>query len=115
RRFEAALAASGEDDGARKKLAASLAGNLEQKLRICLDLEIAADIESPAEFAEARMQHRVQQLSAALSSGGGSTGKSARALIDEWYATGPVESAEHDALEARFKRALEAAGAPANK
>ncbi|MEM9057676.1 MAG: DUF349 domain-containing protein, partial [Pseudomonadota bacterium] len=114
-RYETALAACRGDAGALKALTEALAANLETRRRLCMEMEIAADIDSPPEVAQARMQHRIAQLSSALSSGGADgqgAARSLRELADAWLATGPVATAEHEALQSRFRRAMEAGGEP---
>ncbi|NND60616.1 MAG: DUF349 domain-containing protein [Gammaproteobacteria bacterium] len=94
------------DDPARRELLQQLEQNLETKQKLCLELEIAANIDSPDEHKQERMAHRVNQLSASLSGGGAS--RDAAALQREWFATGTVPSAAESAIQARYKRAIEA-------
>ena len=101
--------AAGGDAGAGEKIARSLSDNLARKRQLCLELEIAANIDSPPEHEQERMQYRVSQLSASLS--GRQAQRNAEALQREWFATGAVPAdAQHD-LEQRFQRAMQALGA----
>ncbi|MBT8137772.1 MAG: DUF349 domain-containing protein [Gammaproteobacteria bacterium] len=94
------------DDGAVAKVTAGLEDNLEKKRRLCLEMEIAANIESPDEFSEERMQYRVTQLSESLS--GNRQTLDPGELEKSWYCSGAVPADQREALEQRFRRALEA-------
>ncbi len=108
-RLAAARSAVEGDDDAAGNIRAALEGNLATKRRLCLEIEIAAGIESPPDCREERMQYRVAQLSQSL------TGNRQRLepleLERSWYVTGAVPPDEHDGLEERFRRALEALSA----
>jgi hypothetical protein len=110
-RFERAGRALTGDDTTRSELLDALPRNLEKRRELCLQLEIAAGIDSPAEFAAARMRLQVSRLAAALGQrqgeAPGSDGQR-RELLAQWYRTGPVPPAEQDALEARLARVLAA-------
>lgn len=101
--------ATGGDAGSQKKIAESLSDNLARKRQLCLELEIAANIDSPPEHEQERMQYRVSQLSASLS--GRHPQRNAEALQREWFATGAVPAEVQDDLEQRFQRAMQALGA----
>jgi len=108
-RFELAGRALAGDAAARSELFDALPGNLERRRELCLQLEIAAGIDSPAGFSEARMQLQVARLANALGhrQEGADTGSAPlRELLTQWYRTGPVAVAERDALEARIARVL---------
>ncbi len=101
-------AASG-DAGAAETIRGNLQDNLTRKQQLCLELEIAANIDSPPEHEQERMQYRVGQLSASLS--GRQDQRNAEALQREWFATGAVPADAQQALEQRFQRAMTALGA----
>ncbi|MDH3646070.1 MAG: DUF349 domain-containing protein [Gammaproteobacteria bacterium] len=84
----------------------ALPANLGIKRNLCLELEIAANIDSPAECQEERMQYRVAQLSESMSGTRKQLGPDELERV--WYETGPVPKQEQTALQNRFSRALEA-------
>ena len=111
-RFEAvcqALTAGGE---ACQSLLRTLEANLQKKQVLCLRMEIAAGLESPPEFAQARMEYQVARLSESLS--GRETAKiddiqeEVRKLQGEWRSLGALPSAQDELLEQRFERAAAA-------
>lgn len=111
-RLDLASRALGGDGQARQTLLAALPKNLEQRLELCLQLEITAGIDSPVEFAAARMQYQVARLAEAMQrrheeqDGGG---ERLRQLQITWYQAGPVPAAALDSLKARFERVIAAA------
>ena len=111
-RLDLASRALGGDGQARHTLLAALPKNLEQRLELCLQLEITAGIDSPVEFAAARMQYQVARLAEAMQrrheeqDGGG---ERLRQLQITWYQAGPVPAAALDSLKARFERVIAAA------
>ena len=110
-RFEQARRTLSGDDQARQSLLDGLPKNLNQRLELCLQMEVAAGIDSPAEFAEARMQLQVSRLSDALHhrlEEARSNGDRLRDLQMAWYQTGPVPRETHAQVEARFRQALAA-------
>jgi hypothetical protein len=110
-RFELAGRALAGEAAARSELLDALPHNLEKRRQLCLQLEIAAGIDSPAEFAAARMQLQVSRLADALSHRQGETSGAdgqLRELLAQWYRAGPVPPAEQDALEARIARVMAA-------
>ncbi len=110
-RFELAARVLGGDDSARKALFDTLTANLKQRRQLCLQLEIAAEIESPPEYADAKMQLQVSRLSDALHHRQASSRTAKEALRDlliAWYQTGPVPGDAQGELEARFERVMAA-------
>ncbi len=108
-RFELAGRALGGDAEACQALERALAKNLSQRLQLCLQLEIEAGIESPAEFAEARMQLQVSRLEDALKHRQEEAAADRlRALQIAWHQAGPLPAADKPELEARFARAVAA-------
>ena len=112
-RFDLASRALAGDAGARAALLEALPRNLERRLELCLQMEVAAGLDSPAEFGEARLRLRVSRLADALShrQEGALTGSGRlRELLLDWYQTGPAPVESHGALTARMARVLAAAG-----
>jgi hypothetical protein len=113
-RFEQARCALNGDAAARQRLLDSLSKNLDRRLELCLHMEVAAGIDSPAEFAGARMRLQVSRLADALHhrrDEDRASGDHVRNLQVAWYEIGPVprEAEARGELEARFQRALAAA------
>jgi hypothetical protein len=113
KRLDLASRALGGDGQARQTLLDGLPANLDKRLELCLQLEITAGIDSPAEFADARMQLQVSRLADALHHKLDEPRARQDRLRDlqmTWYQTGPVPAEAQDSLEARFQRALAASG-----
>ena len=112
-RFELAGRALAGESGARESLLDALPRNLARRLELCLQLEIAAGLESPAEFGEARLRLKVSRLADALShrqeGAVGGAGRLHELLLD-WYQTGPAPVEVRDGLAARVERVLTASG-----
>ena len=102
-------AAAAGETGALEDIRGFLPANLKTKRRLCLEMEIAANIDSPEDCREERMQYRVEQLSQSMS--GNRTQLSPAELEQLWYSTGAVPAADRDALEERFRHALKALSA----
>jgi len=109
RRFELAGRALAGESGAREELLAALPRNLAHRLELCLQMEIAAGLESPAEFGEARMRLQVSRLADALGHRQEDTVAGAgrlRELLLDWYQTGPAPVEAHAGLAARVERVI---------
>jgi hypothetical protein len=74
--------------------------NLERRQALCLQLEILAGVESPAEFAEARLAMQVRLLAGAMT--GAEPQAQTRQLLEEYFTIGPVPPSESEALQARI-------------
>ena len=112
-RFDRACRSLGGDDQARQTLLEGLSANLEQRLELCLKMEIAAEIDSPAEFAEARMRFQVSRLADAMQHNLDerlSPQERLRDLQMAWYQAGPVPGEMRDGLNTRFERVIAAIG-----
>jgi exonuclease SbcC len=112
-RLDLASRALGGDDQARRTLFAALPKNLDTCLELCLEMEIAVGIDSPAEFTDARMQYQVSRLAEAMHhrlKEPRSRQQRLRDLQKAWYQVGPVPREAQGSLEARFGRALAASG-----
>jgi exonuclease SbcC len=66
-RFELACRALAGEPGTREELIEALPRNLARRLDLCLQMEVAAGLDSPAEFSEARLRLQVSRLTDALS------------------------------------------------
>ena len=111
RRFELACRALAGEPGTREALLDALPRNLARCLELCLQMEVAAGLESPAEFDEARMKLQVSRLADALShrqEGAVDGAVRLRELLLDWYQTGPVPA--HAGLAARVERVIAATG-----
>lgn len=110
-RLDLASRALDGDDQARQTLHDGLQDNLDQCLEYCLKMEIAAGIESPEEYAEARMRFQVARLADAMHhkhEEPHTRQEQSRALQMVWYQLGPVPRVAQDSLEARFGRVIAA-------
>lgn len=98
----------------RDTIAAQLAKraqeNLVSKELLCLRLEIATGIESPAEYGGQRMQYQVDQLARRMKTGETQGPAQVPQLLRQWCFIGPVAALRADALRARFERARAAVG-----
>jgi DNA repair protein SbcC/Rad50 len=106
-RFDTACRALAGDAVARRDLLDALPRNLARRLELCLRMEIAAGLDSPAEFGEARLRLQVTRLADALShrqDGARDGAGRLRELLIDWYLAGPAPLEANDALEARVAR-----------
>ncbi len=113
-RYEVAMNALAGDADALAMLRANVDDCLTQRRALCLELEVLAGAESPAEDQAARMALRVQRLGRSLAEGGSDSGGIAaerRRLERAWCVCGPAAPEHADALDARFDKALTAARA----
>ncbi len=106
-RFETALDGSTEGP-ARQAWLDSLPDNVAHRERLCLQLEVLAGIDSPAEAAQARLAFQVSRLSGHLAEGTDDNLDNALGLELAWYIDGPVPAVKMRQLQARFERALSA-------
>ena len=114
-RFEAACLALTEGGEVRQTLQQNLKENLERKKNLCLGMEIIAGIDSPPEFAQARMEYQVARLTQSLNARDipqGVQHSKDSEIEREWYLTGALPADLDADLEARFERALKAVYQP---
>ncbi len=82
---------------------------LAEKQLLCLQMELLANIESPPEAQQARMEYQVSQLAEKMKQ---ATSTNIISEIEElqakWHLSGVIEGALHQALENRFERAYQA-------
>ncbi|MEN8165863.1 MAG: DUF349 domain-containing protein [Pseudomonadota bacterium] len=108
-RYELAARALSGDEGSMQSLQSGLPENLARRLELCLQLEVANGVESPAEYAEERMQYQVSRLSDALHQKFEEEQTQEDQLRDlqiAWFQAGPVQRDAQQGLERRFERAL---------
>ncbi len=103
RRFEAALAAARDDGAARDAFLATAEANGQRRQALCLQLEVLAQVESPAELAKERMELQVARLSGRMGASARDPMAGAEQVLRDWYLCGPAPV--DAALEARFERA----------
>jgi exonuclease SbcC len=112
-RFDRASRALAGDDAIRAGLLDALPWNLTRRLELCLEMEVAAGLDSPAEFGDARLRLQVSRLAEALShrhAGIPDGPGRLRELLLDWYTTGPAPLEAQGGFDARLARVLSAAG-----
>jgi hypothetical protein len=68
----------------------ALEPNQERRRRLCLELEIAAGVESPPELNQERLRLQVERLAERMSEGEGDHLKGVPELLVDWYSCGPA-------------------------
>jgi len=108
-RYEQVMAALQERAAAPAEL---LADNGEQLHELCIRLEIAAGVESPAADQQQRMALQVSRLHDGLTQRGEALSEQAQLeqIQMEWVAIGPVSGADRERYGQRFKAVLKQAG-----
>jgi len=86
------------------KVSADLAANEAALRLLCIRAELLTDTPTPEEDLPSRREYQMQRLVASMGRGERPTPADLDDLAREWLAVGPVESAVHDALFARFER-----------
>jgi hypothetical protein len=82
---------------------------LADKQLLCLQMEVLANIESPPEAQQARMEYQVSQLAEKMKQASSTNIISEiEELQAKWYLSGVIEGTLHQALESRFERACQA-------
>ncbi len=98
---------------AEKPSAEELQQNADHLHDLCIRMEIAAGVESPAEDQQRRMQLQVSRLSSGLQ-GRQQAALGGAELLEqlqvEWCKVGPVAGAQRDLFSKRFRAALKKAG-----
>ena len=113
-RFDLVCKTLASDDlTSRAVLRRRLEQNREAKQMLCLRMEILAGVDSPKEFAQARMECQVSRLSQSLSERDKIQTRDriladAQDIEEQWYLTGLLPLDETERLEARFAHALQA-------
>lgn len=107
-RFEHVMAAIQGDDNATEAVRGEFSSNQTMREAILLELEVNAEIDSPNEFADARMQLQVNRLAAAMGKAktkdSGGKIKDTRDLIAAWWTTGGASPDSMPVLQQRFER-----------
>lgn len=104
---ERILAAADGDREARSQLHEQMEEAAAARRGLCLRLEIAAGVDSPAELETERMQLQVQRLAARMGDGGARDDDDAETLLRHWCAATPAApAADLDARLARVSSAL---------
>ena len=85
---------------------AQCAVNGPRRERLCLELEVAAGVESPDALAQERLKLQVSRLAERMSEGEGDTLRAATDLLHAWYLCGPAP--RDAALAARVERVRQA-------
>ena len=80
--------------------------NLATRLELCLHMEILAEIESSAEYREARMNLQIARLSGALENKATDSNDEAVSVQRDWCLSGAVENQYVNDLEQRFSHAV---------
>ena len=108
------LAAEDADLAAlQAELAAERESATQHRLELCLQLEIAAGIESPADYRQARLACQVALLAEQMKSGlHPSLGEQLQALSLDWYATAAADESCSADISERFESVLLTAGKP---
>lgn len=97
----------------QKPDAQTLLDNASQLQDLCIRLEIAAGVDSPAEDQKRRMELQVSRLSSGLQGRQHSVARGAELIEQlqvEWCLVGPVSAAERERYGKRFKAVLKQAG-----
>jgi hypothetical protein len=110
-RYDLASLALQGDSEAEASLRGGLAKNLQRRLQLCLQLEVATGVDSPAEYADERMKYQVSLLADAMQhkNRGEESGNDRLTELEiAWLQAGPVDQAQRDRLSGRFEHALSA-------
>jgi exonuclease SbcC len=108
RRFDRICQVLLEGGEIREALLQELRANLIKKQILCLRVEILAGVESPDEFAQAKMEYQVARLSDSLQGRNVESVDETRDIQLEWYCQGVLPAEQNELLEARFQRAVHA-------
>ncbi len=107
-RFDRACQALSGDEALKQSLLDQIGSNLDRAQEICLEAEVLAGIDSPPEFAAARLEMQVARLSRALQQRAGDlAGRSDRLgdLFRDWYRLGPLSASDRRRIAERLQRA----------
>ncbi|MEM9384664.1 MAG: DUF349 domain-containing protein [Pseudomonadota bacterium] len=108
-RYERALACARGDEAAAQTLRNSLADTLRDREQLCLELEIATGVDSPAHLKAQRMAFQIDRLQASMSGTDKPSSAQIEGLLRRWHGLGAVAARDHESLEARFGRVSAAA------
>lgn len=108
-RYERALASAGGDAAATQNLRDSVAENLREREQLCLELEIATGVDSPAHLKAQRMAFQIDRLQASMSGTEKPSSAQIEGMLRRWHSLGAVSVEHREGLEARFQRVSAAA------
>jgi hypothetical protein len=108
-RLRTALEAAA-DPARLAELRAREQANRTRRERLCLELEIAAGVESPPDLAQDRLRVQVSRLAERMVDGEGDSLRGVPELLREWYLCGPAP--RDTSLEERLARVRRSQGAP---
>jgi hypothetical protein len=104
-RLRTALEAA-TDPARRSGLVAQSRLNAERRARLCLELEVAAGLDSPPALAQERLRLQVSRLAERMSEGEGDAHQGLAELVRAWYLLGPAP--RDPELEERVERVRQA-------
>lgn len=105
-RYDMAIAAA-TDESARQKLAAGVEDNFDQINTLLLQLEIRAEVDSPAPYARQRMALQINRLSAAMGKGEEQQ-LSTNELVQRIHTIGAVSPEHQQQIDQRFTNCYQA-------
>lgn len=108
RRFNRALEAHKSGGDKLDALRSNFAADGERRAELCLQLEILAQVDSPADLVEARLQFQVTRLTERIREGEKDPLEATSRLLREWYLCGAAPECVAGSLEERFLRARRA-------
>ena len=108
RRFERAVEAMKEGGAKLDALRSSFAADGMYRAELCLRLEILAQVDSPPELTNERLQFQVARLTEHMRQGEKDPLEARSRLLHEWYLCGPAAASIAASLEERFRRARSA-------
>ena len=110
-----AVQALREGGAVKAALLQGLAENLARRQELCLRMEIAAGVESPPEFQQARMEFQANRLAEAIGHGEADPVGELEDLQRAWHLSGCGPNKEDEALQARVAAVDRAIDAGASK
>jgi len=106
-RYNAALALLLNAD-AKSVIQQRLQQGLEDRLQLCLQLEIFAGIDSPAEYAQSRMAYQVTMLADKMKQGDSEHRREQLlSLQKQWFTTHSAPQSRSAELDARYQRCMQ--------
>lgn len=108
RRFNRALEALKDGGDTLDAFRNDFAADGERRAELCLHLEILAQVDSPPELTQTRLQFQVTRLTERMREGEKDPLEATSRLLQEWYLCGPAPASDAAALEERFLRARRA-------
>lgn len=103
-----ALETWGRSSSVVERLTVEKKENLQRCEELCLKMEVLAEVPSPPEYKQARIEYQVSQLAGKMGRGEGGEVPATdllRQLARQWYFTGPVPAESRPYLTQRFQSA----------